>query len=629
MFGGFGSWGGNKKEETLGAIAMKNSPETEAAAKTVKDPALAQSQSIHGFDPTALERAAKAARELDKSANSKGALTAIMAQEATKQKEQETERAKYQVMQQELAIRRVHEEEQSAARTLEKQKMLDKQRADYQDELERKRLVDQINAQRHLQEEERKKTEESLQRQELIRRKTLEHEAELRRQTEMARIKAETEGRIVQERTNHDLILEKKRLEAKEYRETVLEGIKLAGSTIGAGIQEFVTDRQKLINVAGTLTVLAFGVYTARTSTTVIGRFIESRLGKPSLVRETTRTNFLQMMRSPYATVKQMIAFQNSESALKNIVLEYSLEDRLNRIAVSTKNTKKNRAPYRHLLLHGPPGTGKTMFAKGLARQSGMHYAIMTGGDVAPLGKDAVTEIHKLFDWANSTNKGVIIFVDEADAFLRKRSTEKISEDMRNALNAFLYRTGEASHKFMVVYASNQPEQFDWAINDRIDEMVEFILPSYDERKRMISQYMHMYLIDTPMAAKKIVVKDVDETIVNEFASATEGYSGREISKLAIAWQAAAYGTENATVDVVLLRSVLQETLLSKKQKLSWLNPTDASKMVTDYIFNPVKEQKAKETEFRLKNEPEQPQQPPASPSNEQKKSPPAPKGKK
>jgi hypothetical protein len=47
-----------------------------------------------------------------------------------------------------------------------------------------------------------------------------------------------------------------------------------------------------------------------------------------------------------------------------------------------------------------------------------------------------------------------------------------MSEDLRNALNAFLYRTGEPTNKFMVVYASNQPEQFDWAINDRIDEMV-------------------------------------------------------------------------------------------------------------------------------------------------------------
>jgi ATPase family AAA domain-containing protein 3A/B len=29
----------------------------------------------------------------------------------------------------------------------------------------------------------------------------------------------------------------------------------------------------------------------------------------------------------------------------------------------------------------------------------------MTGGDIAPLGRDAVTEMHKLFDWAQASNK--------------------------------------------------------------------------------------------------------------------------------------------------------------------------------------------------------------------------------
>ena len=79
-----------------------------------------------------------------------------------------------------------------------------------------------------------------------------------------------------------------------------------------------------------------------------------------------------------------------------------------------------HKAPYRHLLLYGPPGTGKTMFAKNLAQSSGMEYAILTGGDVAPLGRDGVTEIHKIFDWSTTTRKGVVLFVDEADAFLRK-----------------------------------------------------------------------------------------------------------------------------------------------------------------------------------------------------------------
>ena len=64
---------------------------------------------------------------------------------------------------------------------------------------------------------------------------------------------------------------------------------------------------------------------------------------------------------------------------MKDVILESDISQRLTRVAISTSNTTKNKAPYRHLLLHGPPGTGKTMFAKGLARQSGLHYAIMTG----------------------------------------------------------------------------------------------------------------------------------------------------------------------------------------------------------------------------------------------------------
>ncbi len=69
-----------------------------------------------------------------------------------------------------------------------------------------------------------RKQEELTRKQEAVRRKTLEYEAELRQQTELARVKAETEGKIRQERENHDLRLEEAREGAKEYRDTVLEG---------------------------------------------------------------------------------------------------------------------------------------------------------------------------------------------------------------------------------------------------------------------------------------------------------------------------------------------------------------------------------------------------------------------
>lgn len=140
-----------------------------------------------------------------------------------------------------------------------------------------------------------------------------------------------------------------------------------------------------------------------------------------------------------------------------------------------------------------------------------MDYAILTGGDVAPMGRDGVTAIHKVFDWASTSRKGLLLFVDEADAFLRKRSSETISEDLRAALNAFLYRTGEQSNKFMLVLASNTPEQFDWAVNDRLDEMVEFTLPGLEERERLVRLYFEKFVLQ-PAAegARRLKVEQVN-----------------------------------------------------------------------------------------------------------------------
>ena len=53
------------------------------------------------------------------------------------------------------------------------------------------------------------------------------------------------------------------------------------------------------------------------------------------------------------------------------------------------------------------------------------------------------------------------------------------------------------------VLASNQPEQFDWAINDRLDEMVEFALPSIEERERMVRQYFDRFVLQPAAEGSK------------------------------------------------------------------------------------------------------------------------------
>lgn len=274
-----------------------------------------------------------------------------------------------------------------------------------------------------------------------------------------------------------------------------------AGSVIGAGAEAMLTDWDKVLTAAGGLSLLALGVYSAKGATGVVSRYVEARIGKPTLVGETSRFAFLDAIKHPLNYIKRLRA--KPADALQGVVLNPKLEERLRDIAIATKNTRINRGLYRNVLMHGPPGTGKTMFAKRLAEHSGMDFAIMTGGDVAPMGKEGVTAIHKVFDWSNTSRRGLLLFVDEADAFLRKRSSEKISEDLRAALNAFLYRTSEQNPKFMLVLASNTPEQFDYAINDRLDEMVEFSLPGIEERERLLRLYFDKYVLQPAASGTK------------------------------------------------------------------------------------------------------------------------------
>lgn len=208
------------------------------------------------------------------------------------------------------------------------------------------------------------------------------------------------------------------------------------------------------------------------------------------------------------------------------------------------------------------------MFSKRLAKHSGLDYAILTGGDLAPLGADGVTQIHKVFDWASTSRRGLLLFIDEADAFLRKRSSEHISENLRSMLNAFLHRTGEQSNKFMLVLASNTPEQFDWAVHDRLDEMVEFSLPGRDERERIVRLYFDKFVLQ-PVTERRFKLDQFDYgALCSRVAEMTEGMSGRQLEKLGVAWQAKAYASEDGVLTEQMITDTCTEKFKQYKQKV-------------------------------------------------------------
>ncbi|XP_045542024.1 ATPase family AAA domain-containing protein 3A homolog [Papilio machaon] len=541
------------------------------------------------FDSSALERAAQAAKELERSKHAKEALEISKMQEITRQQEQMAKIKEYEVSIEQAKVQQKKIDHEERRKTLQEETKQHQMRAQYQDQLAKKRYEEQLVQQQKSQEEILKKQEESVAKQEALRRATIEHEMELREKNKLKAIEAEARARAKADRENRDITLEQIRLKAAENRTTILESIKTAGSVIGTGLNALVTDWDKTLAAAGGLSLLALGVYTAKGATSVTARFIEARIGKPSLINETSRFSLLEAIKHPILTMSKAVnRFRKPTDALAGVVLEPNLERRLRDIAIATKNTRLNKGYYRNLLMYGPPGTGKTLFSKKLAKHSEMDYAILTGGDVAPMGKGAVAAIHKVFDWANTSRKGVLLFIDEADAFLRKRSSERISEDLRAALNAFLYRTSDQSSRIMLVLASNTPQQFDSAINDRLDKMIEFGLPGYEERERLIRLYFDKFVLQPASEGKRrLSVEQFDYgALCSKLAERTAGMSGRALSKLGVAWQAAAYASDDGRLTERMCIEICDDAVADHRQKMEWLSEEEKSRTMMPYLLD-------------------------------------------
>lgn len=141
-------------------------------------------------------------------------------------------------------------------------------------------------------------------------------------------------------------------------------------------------------------------------------------------------------------------------------------------------------------------------------------------------------------------------------------------------------------------------EDLDSAVLDRCDESIFFPLPSAECRGDLISLYYDQHVrqfmetnnlrdtalksritqyftkqtplllsIDTDLVDEDDKLKeDVLKRVVND----TEGFSGRAIAKMAIAWQAAVYGTDGAILDKATLFSTVLNHKEGMKQKEEW-----------------------------------------------------------
>ncbi|QLG70901.1 hypothetical protein HG535_0A08470 [Zygotorulaspora mrakii] len=173
------------------------------------------------------------------------------------------------------------------------------------------------------------------------------------------------------------------------------------------------------------------------------------------------------------------------------------------------------------VLLYGPPGCGKTMLAKALAKESGANFISIRMSSIMDKWYGESNKIvDAMFSLANKIQP-CMIFIDEIDSFLRERaSTDHEVTAMLKAEFMTLWDGLLTSGRVMIVGATNRINDIDSAFLRRLPKRFLIPLPRKEERLRILE----VLLKDTKT--------DKREFSMETIALHTNGMSGSDLKEL-------------------------------------------------------------------------------------------------
>ncbi|XP_034834879.1 outer mitochondrial transmembrane helix translocase-like isoform X2 [Maniola hyperantus] len=178
--------------------------------------------------------------------------------------------------------------------------------------------------------------------------------------------------------------------------------------------------------------------------------------------------------------------------------------------------------PPKGVLLHGPPGCGKTLIAKATAKEANMSFINL---DVSLLTDKWYGETQKLaaavFSLAVKLQP-CIVFIDEIESFLRTRTqhdheaTAMMKTQFMSLWDGLITDSGCT---VIIMGATNRPQDLDKAIQRRMPATFHVPMPSEAQRERILQ-----LILQAEPTAPDIEYK--------RLAAATEGFSGSDLHEL-------------------------------------------------------------------------------------------------
>lgn len=221
------------------------------------------------------------------------------------------------------------------------------------------------------------------------------------------------------------------------------------------------------------------------------------------------------------------------------------------------------------MLFYGPAGCGKTFFAEKMAEEVGIDFIKIVPDDLACTWIHGTQQkIGEVFREAEK-KAPVLLFFDEFDAMVPRRSADEANQLLNGEVNEFLCMLNNASDKgIYVLAATNHPERIDRAVlrTGRIDEMIYIDMPDNEARKNLFRLAL----------AKLPAAEDID---YDRLASLTIGYNCSDIDYIVKKASRKAFNVSIMNTDMPY-KKITQDIL---EEIISHRSPSVNSKDLREY----------------------------------------------